>query len=128
MTADFLGVNQHEDIWYFNKEKFEQFIPWLLTLQFLYTREKNVTPNPFTQESVQFLSKLSTLHAISTQSEYKVEKLKELSILQKSAWNLPITTPKKIVTKKGNIQLTKKKKGTKRGVKPSNVKRITKRS
>ncbi|MEW5800348.1 MAG: alpha-amylase family glycosyl hydrolase, partial [Bacteroidota bacterium] len=128
MTADFLGVNQHEDVWYFNKEKFEQLVPSLLALQFFYTREENVTVNPFTMERTRFLNTVTALHSISIQSGYKVEKLKELSILQKPYVKEVSVTPEKKVTKKGNKLSPKRKKGTKRRTSSSNVKKITKRA
>ncbi|MBI2428254.1 MAG: alpha-amylase, partial [Ignavibacteriales bacterium] len=126
-TADFLGVNQHEDVWYFNKEQFELLITWLLTVQFFYTREGNVTANPFTQEIAHFVNALNTVQTLSVQSEYKVEKLKELSIAQATAGIASSVKSEKTVTKKGNRPSVKKK-GTKPRKKSSNVKKITKRS
>ena len=31
----FLGVNQHEGIWYYSKEKFEELVDWMFTLSSL---------------------------------------------------------------------------------------------
>lgn len=82
VTADFLGVNQHEDVWYFNKEQFELLMTWLFSLQFLYTHTDVTTSNPFFQEKKLFHQMCTAVNDIALRSEYKVEKLKELSVAQ----------------------------------------------
>ncbi|MFA5833252.1 MAG: alpha-amylase family glycosyl hydrolase [Bacteroidota bacterium] len=76
-TANFLGVNQHNDIWYFNKEQFETLMRWVLTLQYLYA-QKEPTTNSTTLVSLQ--AKMNHIHEASVGSEYQIDRLKELLI------------------------------------------------
>lgn len=120
-TADFLGVNQHEDVWYFNKEQFELLMTWLLSLQFLYTHNEVTTVNPFLQEKKRFHKMCTVVNDMARHSEYKVEKLKELSLSQKFYF------AKDEDARKENIVPVLKKRKTKRTTKSFEVKKITRR-
>jgi hypothetical protein len=126
-TANFIGVNQYQDVWYFNKEQFETVIRWYLAV--------HVTYHPMVEEqSALAIKTVDILHKISNASiasGYQIEKLKELVV--ESADGQKILQKK--VTKKGNsVKSPVKKKATgkkstavRKKTSSENVKNITKR-
>ncbi|MFA6439647.1 MAG: alpha-amylase family glycosyl hydrolase [Bacteriovoracaceae bacterium] len=126
-TANFIDVNQYQDIWYYNKEQFETVIQWYLTIHSIFGLQSSTSTTRFSDAA-------KILHQINSASEasgYQVEKLKELVIETPRE----MKTKSKKMTKKGNSSKTgTKKSGTskKKSIlkkKPSsgNVKNITKR-
>lgn len=111
-TADLLGVNQHNDIWYFGKEQFESIIQWVLTLRSIY-RMKEEPNQLLLSERLEFVRQASDL------SEYKVEALKELLLVERNG-----KKASKIITKTVNSPVRKKApKRTEIGRKTEGVKR-----
>jgi hypothetical protein len=76
-TADLLGVNQHNDIWYYRKEQFELMMRWILTLRHLYRSAEGEQR----EELSRLLAKVTDA---SARSEFKVELLKELLLAEQS--------------------------------------------
>lgn len=124
-VADFLGVNQHEDEWYYNKEQFELLITWTLTLQLLYTQKGVNTANPFQEEKERVKSTLTSMFEISRQSGYKVEKLKELTTSDAFLYPPNSVVTKRKLIQKGNKRTSKTSKGTKQKKDSSKAKKIT---
>jgi glycosidase len=126
-VADFLGVNQHEDEWYYNKEQFELLITWTVTLQFLYAQMGVKTANPFQQEKKRVRSTLLSILEMSNHSGYKVEKLKELSTSDTFLYSRYQALNKKKLIQKGNRRTSKITKGTKHKTTSSKGKKVIKR-
>ena len=77
----FLQVNQHEDIWWFNKEAFEEMLWWLMMVAALTIGSDPLRPvNAVIEELEKCYSIIQTWQEAEEKSEYQVEKL--LSILQ----------------------------------------------
>ena len=105
-TASVLGVNQHNDIWYYNKEQFETLMKWVLFLRFLYTPRRPGKENI----DMKLLERmLGRVRDASTRSEYKIDRLKELLLAEPKAKKAT-----KKISKKGTEaeQRTKTKKKT----------------
>lgn len=126
-SANFIGVNQYNDTWYYNKEQFELLIHWLVTIRtFFNGSELPGNSERFTEAGLT----VQRITDASRKSGYEVEKLKELLL---AAPPEKITSKK--ITKKGNSSAKspsdgKKVKTVKTGqatLKSKNVKNITKR-
>lgn len=74
----FLGVNQHEGIWYYSKEKFEELVDWMFTLSSLEMMKDEIISIDEVAESFKELYKhFQEILEISEMAEYKLELLKE---------------------------------------------------
>lgn len=80
----YLGINEYENVWYYSKENFEEFIEWSFTLSCLeiLKAEAGIEGADLFEDVVRKF-KLSFLHLkelllASVKAEYKLEKLKEL--------------------------------------------------
>ncbi|MDD8019303.1 MAG: alpha-amylase family glycosyl hydrolase, partial [Bacteroidota bacterium] len=83
-TANFLNVNLHQDVWYFNKEQYEVLIQWILSLRFIFTSLTIETDNPYLKEWNGYRSTIDSLIKAARGADYKVEILKEMvSIAEK---------------------------------------------
>ncbi|MFZ4621072.1 MAG: alpha-amylase family glycosyl hydrolase [Bacteroidota bacterium] len=125
-TADLLGVNQHNDIWYYSKEQFELMMQWVITLRAIYS----ITPPQ--SSAISLTAQFDLIADVSRRSEFKVELLKELLLSER-----PVKKTTKKITKKTNSSNTKSggKPGPKKPVKKSSskvktprVKNVTKRT
>jgi glycosidase len=93
-TANFLAVNQHNDIWYYNKEQFDTLMQWVLLLRFFYIPRSPVKE----KGDLKLLERMAEkIRDASTRSEYKIERLKELLLTAVKEKKAP-----KIITKKGD--------------------------
>jgi glycosidase len=80
-VQQFLKVNQYNDIWWFNKEAFEEMLWWLLMVAALTIGSDPLRPvNAVVAELEKCYAMIQTWHKAEEKSEYQVEKL--LSILQ----------------------------------------------
>jgi hypothetical protein len=114
-TANFLAVNQHNDIWYYNKEQFETLMQWVLMLQFIYAQKDRDAG----KKEIALLQKtLEKVHDASILSEYKIETLKELLL---STPKLKKTTKK--ITQRGNKETKQIKKKQTSGTKTTRLKK-----
>ncbi|NUN70753.1 MAG: alpha-amylase [Bacteroidetes bacterium] len=127
-AANFIGVHQYQDVWYYNKESFAELVTWYVHARL--TVEGTV---PATKDAGSLI--VSVLSA-SDASGYQVERLREI-VLQS------VEAQRKRVTKKGNNRSGGVKSSTTKNVKRStaagqpkrkttakvtgNVKNITKR-
>lgn len=133
-AANFIGVNQYQDIWYYNKEQFDVMVRWYVAAQSIVK-----APEQSLQKSGAVLAVI--LNA-SVSSEYQIEKLREAVALIPDG---PVPAKKRVTktgnTKKKNVETkkqpvkktakTKKKKmkeSTKTPSAKQGVKNITKRS
>ena len=128
-TADLLGVNQHNDIWYYRKEQFEMMMQWILTLRGLYHSRSAENDT-----SAEMRSQFVHVSEASARSEFKVELLKEMLLAKQSGKKAVKKNIKKVnssVTKKA-AKSSKGSKGiskTGRNVaKSKSVKNVTTRS
>jgi hypothetical protein len=81
-VRQFLGVNQHNDIWWFNKEAFDEMLWWLMMVAALTIgSDPSRSVNAVVEELEGCYSIILTWQKAEEQSEYQVEKL--LSTLQK---------------------------------------------
>jgi hypothetical protein len=77
----FLQVNQCNDIWWFNKEAFEEMLWWLMMVAALTIGSDPLRPvNAVVEELQRCYSIIQTWQGAEEKSEYQVEKL--LSALQ----------------------------------------------
>ncbi|MDP1677170.1 MAG: alpha-amylase family glycosyl hydrolase [Bacteroidota bacterium] len=74
-TASFLNVNEHNGLWYFNKEQFEMLSIWILDLRLLFGS------TPINTKSLEKIDRTKS-HFIETAGNagYMVEQFKELII------------------------------------------------
>jgi len=80
-VQQFLQVNRHNDIWWFNKEAFEELLWWLLLISSIEIGSNPLRPvNEMTRDLEDCWSTIQTLLEAEEKSEYQVEKL--LSILK----------------------------------------------
>ena len=84
-TKIFLGLNQHEGILYYSKEKFEELIEWMFTLASLQLmncdNDKEKTLEEGLEEKkkvfVKYQNRLREILLYSSKAEYRLEILKE---------------------------------------------------
>jgi glycosidase len=77
-VRQFLGVNQHNDIWWFNKEAFEEMLWWLMMVAALTIGSDPLRPvNAVVDELEGCYSMIQTWQQAEEKSEYQVEKLLE---------------------------------------------------
>jgi glycosidase len=122
-TADFLGVNQHNDVWYYNKEQFDLLFYWIKTFQFIYTHRGTLTENPISAETAHYLRSIEIMQKYSGTTGYNVEKLREFGVSTAGGKSVPAGRKKKETA-------AKTESGTKRPVKKSiekTVKSVTPR-
>jgi hypothetical protein len=75
----FLLVNQCNDIWWFNKEAFEEMLWWLMMVAALTIGSDSLRPvNAVVEELQRCYSTIQTWQQAEEKSEYQVEKLLEL--------------------------------------------------
>ena len=80
-VQQFLKVNQYNEIWWFNKEAFEEMICWLMMVAALTSGSDPLRPvNAVVAELEKCYSIIQAWHQAEEKSEYQVEKL--LSLLQ----------------------------------------------
>jgi glycosidase len=80
-VQQFLQVNRYNEIWWFNKEAFEELLWWLLLISSIEIGSNPLRPvNEITRDLERCWSLIQTLLAAEEKSEYQVEKL--LSILK----------------------------------------------
>jgi hypothetical protein len=78
---EFLQINQHKDIWWFNKEAFEEMLWWLMMVAALTIGSDPLRPiNGVVEELERCYSVIQEWQEAEKKSEYQVEKL--LSTLQ----------------------------------------------
>ena len=78
---EFLQINQHKDIWWFNKEAFEEMLWWLMMVAALTIGSDPLRPiNRVVEELERCYSVIQEWQEAEEKSEYQVEKL--LSTLQ----------------------------------------------
>jgi len=81
-VQQFLGVNQYNDIWWFNKEAFEEMLWWLMMVAALTIGSDPLRPvNAVVAELERCYSMIQTWHKAEEKSEYQLEKL--LAIVNK---------------------------------------------
>jgi len=122
-TADFLGVNLHKDVLYYNKEKFELLITWILVLRLMYSENVFWDVDSFEKGKSIYIELLSSILSLSTLSEYRVEKLKELSVASAHIQKISKKFTDKRNSKKISLKSVNKKKKS-----SSAVKKVTKRA
>jgi hypothetical protein len=77
-VQQFLRVNQYNDIWWFNKEAFEELLWWLLLIAAVEIGSDPLRPiNEVVKELNGCYSMIQTWQKAEEQSEYQVEKLME---------------------------------------------------
>jgi hypothetical protein len=80
-VQQFLQVNRYNEIWWFNKEAFEDLLWWLLLIASIEIGSNPLRPvNEMTRDLEGCWFMIQTLLAAEEKSEYQVEKL--LSILK----------------------------------------------
>ena len=80
-VKQFLGVNQYQDIWWFNKEAFEEMLWWLMMMAALTIGSDPLRPvNAVVEELQRCYSMILKWQEAEKKSDYQVEKL--LSNLQ----------------------------------------------
>jgi hypothetical protein len=78
---EFLQINQHKDIWWFNKEAFEEMLWWLMMVAALTIGSDPLRPvNAVIEELEQCYSMIQKWQRAEEKSEFQVERL--LSALQ----------------------------------------------
>ena len=78
-VQQFLRVNQHNDIWWFNKEAFEEMLWWLMMVAALTIGSDPLRPvNAVVAELERCYAMIQTWQEAEKKSEYQVEKLLEL--------------------------------------------------
>jgi hypothetical protein len=77
-VQQFLQVNRYDDIWWFNKEAFEELLWWLLLIAAVEIGSDPLRPiNEVVKELNGCYSMIQTWQKAEEQSEYQVEKLME---------------------------------------------------
>jgi glycosidase len=77
-VRQFLGVNRYNDIWWFNKEAFEEMLWWLMMVAALTIASDPLRPvNDVVAELERCYSIMQTWQEAEEKSEYKIEKLLE---------------------------------------------------
>jgi glycosidase len=77
-VQQFLQVNRYNDIWWFNKEAFEELLWWLMLIAAVEIGSDPLRPiNEVVKELNGCYSMIQTWHKAEEQSEYQVEKLLE---------------------------------------------------
>jgi glycosidase len=77
-VQQFLGVNQYNDIWWFNREAFEEMLWWLMMVAALTIGSDPLRPvNAVVAELERCYSMIQTWQKAEEKSEYQVEKLLE---------------------------------------------------
>jgi hypothetical protein len=80
-VQQFLQVNRYNDIWWFNKEAFEELLWWLMLISSVEIGSNPLRPvNEMARDLEGCWSMIQTLQEAEEKSEYQVEKL--LSILK----------------------------------------------
>ncbi len=75
-ARQFLGVNQYHEIWWFNKEAFEEMLWWLMMVAALAIGSDPLRPvNAVVRELENGYSMIQTWQKAEEQSDYQVEKL-----------------------------------------------------
>jgi glycosidase len=121
-SADFLSVNQHNDVWFYNKEQWDTLLTWLKSIQFIYGHRGSVSSNPYQKEFIECQRTIRMILAHAEKTGYQVEKLKE--------YGIPVPVNRANKKPKQNSGVPGIKKSTlkkKPGPKIKNVKSITKR-
>ncbi|MHB8871762.1 MAG: hypothetical protein ACYC5G_04880, partial [Candidatus Doudnabacteria bacterium] len=85
LVRNYLGVNQHEDIWYYSKENFEDLIDWIFTFAGLKLMNCESGEEKTLEECLEektklfktYQEKLKEILTTSHKAEYKLEELKE---------------------------------------------------
>jgi hypothetical protein len=78
-VQQFLKVNQHNDIWWFNKEAFEEMLWWLMLIAALEIGSDPLRPvNAVVAELERCYSMIQIWQKAEEKSEYQVEKLLDL--------------------------------------------------
>ncbi len=78
-VQQFLGVNQYNDIWWFNKEAFEEMLWWLMMVAALTIGSDPLRPvNAVVAELERCYAMIQIWHKAEEKSEYQLEKLLEL--------------------------------------------------
>ena len=78
-VQQFLKVNQYNDIWWFNKEAFEEMLWWLMMVAALTIGSDPLRPvNAVVAELERCYSMIQTWQKAEKKSEYQVEKLLEV--------------------------------------------------
>ena len=77
-SANFLGVNEHKDVWYFNKEQFTLVIEMILSLQFIGTSAGIQDTAIYQAEKEVRKTLIERCTIAASKSVYRVEKLKEI--------------------------------------------------
>jgi hypothetical protein len=77
-VQQFLGVNQYNDIWWFNREAFEEMLWWLMMVAALTIGSDPLRPvNVVVEELQRCYSTIQKWQEAEKKSEYQVEKLLE---------------------------------------------------
>ena len=75
-VQQFLQMNQYNDIWWFNKEAFDEMIWWLMMVAALTIGSDPLRPvNAVVEELERCYSIIQTWQEAEEKSEYQVEKL-----------------------------------------------------
>ena len=78
-SQQFLGVNRYDDIWWFNKEAFEEILWWLMLISAVEIGSDPLRPvNAVVKELEECYSTIQTWQKAEEQSGYQVEKLLEV--------------------------------------------------
>ncbi|MHB1050844.1 MAG: alpha-amylase family glycosyl hydrolase [Bacteroidota bacterium] len=120
-SADFLSVNQHNVIWFYNKEQWETLLPWLKSIQFIYGHRGSDSTNPYRKEFVECIRTVRSILMHAEKTGYQVEKLKEYGFSSSD------NRASKIQKKNSSVQRIKKSTPKRKsGTTTKNVKSITK--
>jgi hypothetical protein len=75
-VQQFLQVNQYNDIWWFNKEAFEELLWWLMLISAIEIGSNPLRPvNEMMRDLEECWSMIQTLQEAEERSGYQVEKL-----------------------------------------------------
>jgi glycosidase len=126
-SASFLNVNEHNGLWYFNKEQFSTLTSWILTLRLIFSK------SPIEKNAVQTIAKnVSRLNDVAKEAGYTVEQFKEMMIVpadgKKTIKKVSKTINKKTdqLKKKTVTEIKKVALATVKKLKKKNVKNVTK--
>jgi glycosidase len=80
LVQEFLGVNQHQNVWYYSKEHFEELNHWFFSLASIECFMERKDRPPLTRHKIhntieRYKELFDRLNAISVQSGYELEKL-----------------------------------------------------
>ena len=92
LVRNYLGANEHEGVWYYSKENFEDLINWIFTFASLQLMNCESDPEETmekcleekTKMFISYQERLKKIVAMSKRSEYKLDELKEKLIDNKS--------------------------------------------